>query len=70
MRTGNYEVSCNLELFPCESEKSLLVYVEQNFCLLLNKQELKMEKLHLGSLDFKNLARKLSNEINLVNGKE
>jgi hypothetical protein len=61
MRTGNYDVSCNLELFLCEAEKSLLVYVEQDFCLLLNKQELRMEKLHLGGLELTNLTRKLSN---------
>ena len=70
MRTGHYDVSCNLELFACEAEKYLLVYVEQDFCLLLNKINLKMEKLLLASLDFMNLARKISNEINSVNGKE
>lgn len=70
MRTGCYDVSCNLELFPCEAEKYLLVYVEQDSCLLLNKINLKMEKLLLASLDFMKLARKISNEINSVNGLE
>lgn len=42
MRTGHYDVSCNFELFACEAEKYLLVYVEQDFCLLLNKIDFKM----------------------------